>query len=67
MTGCIMAHAAETAFTTPQWSWIAFDLGSFGFATVTLNTYMPIFFKAHRFKGEPILSRHINLTLATCS
>jgi len=27
-----------------QWSWILYDLGSFGFATATLTTIMPIFF-----------------------
>lgn len=40
---------AMDKFDRAQWSWILFDLGSFGFCTVTINTYMPIFFKEHHF------------------
>ena len=29
-----------------QWAWVFFDLGSFGFGTVTTTTYMPMWFKA---------------------
>ena len=28
-----------------QWSWILLDAGSFGFATVTFGTLLPVFFK----------------------
>lgn len=28
-----------------QWTWILYDMGSYGFATATITTVMPIFFK----------------------
>ena len=43
-----------SSFNKSQWAWVLFDLGSFGFCTVTVNTYMPIFFKSRQFEGMTV-------------
>jgi len=51
-------------FNKAQWAWILYDLGSFGFGTVTVGTYMPIFFKVESITATGGYSP--SLTLHTC-